>query len=535
MASIRGNKRSGNIHFNTANKIVNRFIPVSTSQQFYRVISKPNFANQGESPSSVFENAIGGPVEILEERDHSAPFIVRMRNGEATPRLLRVTSSERISFDETDSNSIPTSRHDFIVDSSIAEALGFSQRLRVLQYLEDKDENQFWNIPSVELLNKYLPTPLSPLKIRDPEILEPNRLLQSHGLQDDFYLNLVSWSKKNGCIIIGLLNRALIWSKSGDILPLKFTFHELIYLVSFSNDNYIALSTERGGLMLFDHKTRECLIAKFDNGIIIQCFCWLSDSSGFFAGGITGEVVFYKISESNECIKLFEVCSIRFHKQQICGKNSPSFLTLRKILTIEGMSISNDSSQIAIGSNDNRCSVWDIVNKRTPVLKFVLPHTAAVKAVAYCPWSDNLLATGGGIRDKKVRFWHTNTGTLLKAFNANAQVTSLVWCRNRRQIAATFGYSDHKPPVILEVYSYPKMEILKKAFGNNRNSRALSGVLSPNCDEICIASSSQELIFYTIWAFSDHDLNLDLQQTGIFGSQLIELVEQVFRIPDSAR
>ena len=33
-------------------------------------------------------------------------------------------------------------------------------------------------------------------------------------------------------------------------------------------------------------------------------------------------------------------------------------------------------------------------------------HKAAVKALAWCPWQRNLLATGGGSTDKTMRFWN---------------------------------------------------------------------------------------------------------------------------------
>jgi len=36
----------------------------------------------------------------------------------------------------------------------------------------------------------------------------------------------------------------------------------------------------------------------------------------------------------------------------------------------------------------------------------LLGHKAAVKALAWCPWQRNLLATGGGTNDQTMRFWN---------------------------------------------------------------------------------------------------------------------------------
>jgi cell division cycle protein 20 (cofactor of APC complex) len=47
-------------------------------------------------------------------------------------------------------------------------------------------------------------------------------------------------------------------------------------------------------------------------------------------------------------------------------------------------------------------------------------HKAAVKAIAWCPWQRNLLATGGGSLDKSIKFWNTNTCTLINSFSTES-------------------------------------------------------------------------------------------------------------------
>lgn len=48
--------------------------------------------------------------------------------------------------------------------------------------------------------------------------------------------------------------------------------------------------------------------------------------------------------------------------------------------------------------------IWDLAGSK---MRFQLQgHKAAVKALAWCPWQRNLLATGGGSSDKTMRFWN---------------------------------------------------------------------------------------------------------------------------------
>ena len=64
--------------------------------------------------------------------------------------------------------------------------------------------------------------------------------------------------------------------------------------------------------------------------------------------------------------------------------------------------------QLASGGNDNLLMVWDAANDR-PTHR-ITAHQAAVKALAWCPFQANLLATGGGTADRTIKFHNTHTG-----------------------------------------------------------------------------------------------------------------------------
>lgn len=87
--------------------------------------------------------------------------------------------------------------------------------------------------------------------------------------------------------------------------------------------------------------------------------------------------------------------------------------------------------------------------------KYHLPHTAAVKAIAFAPWQPTLLATGGGTNDRLIHFYHTRSGVCLATINVFAQVTSLIWSQTRREIVATFGFTHPEHPIRIAVFAWP--------------------------------------------------------------------------------
>ena len=74
--------------------------------------------------------------------------------------------------------------------------------------------------------------------------------------------------------------------------------------------------------------------------------------------------------------------------------------------------LKHDACGLASGSNDNTALVWDLHTSRAR--HQLQGHKAAVKALAWCPWQRNLLATGGGTSDQTMRFWNIETGKLVQ-------------------------------------------------------------------------------------------------------------------------
>ncbi|KAI1734563.1 WD40-repeat-containing domain protein [Xylaria scruposa] len=177
-------------------------------------------------------------------------------------------------------------------------------------------------------------------------------------------------------------------------------------------------------------------------------------------------------------------------------------------------------------------------------------HAAAVKAIAFCPWREGLIATGGGSNDKCIHFYHTTSGTALATIAVAAQVTSLIWSTTRREIAATFGYAQPDHPFRIAVFSWPDCRQVAAVPWEGEH-RALYAVAYPRgpsdtyrtrdrlrsrtAEEGClvIASSDESVKFHEVWLAGRKTTALG---SGVLaGSDILEMAEGIDKEGDVIR
>ncbi|CAK7221054.1 hypothetical protein SBRCBS47491_004396 [Sporothrix bragantina] len=181
-------------------------------------------------------------------------------------------------------------------------------------------------------------------------------------------------------------------------------------------------------------------------------------------------------------------------------------------------------------------------------------HAAAVKAIAFCPWQEGLVATGGGSNDRCIHFYHTTSGSTLATIFVSAQVTSLIWSTTRREIAATFGFPHPMHPIRIAVYSWPDCKQVA-AIPWEGKCRALYGIscsrsrrrsarsssddkdktsrhtLKDGC--IAVASSECNIKFYELWPSDDKPITTGVGMLG--GSDILEDMEGIQKEGDIIR
>lgn len=166
-------------------------------------------------------------------------------------------------------------------------------------------------------------------------------------------------------------------------------------------------------------------------------------------GGMDGQIVNNDVRIRSHVVETYSG-----HTQEVCG-----------------LKWSGSGQQLASGGNDNVVHIWDrsvaSSNSTTQYLHRLEEHTSAVKALAWCPFQANLLATGGGGGDRTIKFWNTHTGACLNSVDTGSQVCSLLWSKNERELLSSHGFTQNQ----LTLWKYPSM--VKMAELTGHTSRVL--------------------------------------------------------------
>ncbi|KAK9469253.1 ubiquitin-protein transferase [Lipomyces arxii] len=351
--------------------------------------------------------------------------------------------------------------------SSVAEACGLALNTRILAFKPEAPQSS----KPIDLRSRYN-RPLKPaanaqLRRRLPTSAE--RILDAPGIRDDYYLNLLDWSCNNQ-VAIGLDRDLYVWSaESGSVSSLlRTTPDTYISGIKWSGDGaYVAVGLSDGDVQIWDVEEGEKVRSMSGHAARVGVMSWDSHilSSGCRDGSIWNHDV--RVAEH-------KVLEFRNHQAEVCGLQWRS-----------------DGSQLASGGNDNLVNIWDV---RSSTPKFTKTnHKAAVKALAWCPWQLNLLATGGGTYDKQIHFWNGTTGARLNSIDTGSQVTSLQWSTTYKEIVSTHGYPDNN----LSIWSYPTL--VKNGEIQGHDTRILGSALSPDGSTLATVASDENLKFWKVF------------------------------------
>lgn len=214
----------------------------------------------------------------------------------------------------------------------------------------------------------------------------PERVLDAPGLIDDYYLNLCDWSVDN-VLAIALGECLYLWNAQTGSVNMLCSLDETAYYASvkFSEDgHYLALGTSDGAVHIYDIDEARLLRKMTGRENRVATLSW--SGTILSAGGLDGSIWNHDVQAAQH--KASEMIG---HRAEVCG-------LAWKPDAVDGFT-AGSLGLLASGANDNIVNVWDARNLSEPKMS-KNNHRAAVKAIAWCPWQSNMLATGGGTSDK---------------------------------------------------------------------------------------------------------------------------------------
>ena len=306
----------------------------------------------------------------------------------------------------------------------------------------------------------------------------PTRILDAPDMMDDYYLNLLSWSDTN-VLAVALSKTVYLWNaSSGDIVELCNVDSDAadahISSVSWVQQGgcHLAVGTSSGKTQLWDVQACKQLRTMDGHTERVGALAW--NQHILSTGGRDALVVNHDVR-----IAAHNIATLSSHRQEVCQ-----------------LAWSHDGNTLASGGNDNRLCLWDVTTSSSaPRPRFeLMDHQAAVKALAWSPHERNLLASGGGTADRTIKFWNSQTGSLLNSIDTDSQVCSLLWNPFEKEILSSHGYARNH----LCLWKYPSMAKVKELEGHT--SRVLHLACSPDGGTVVSAAADETLRFWDIFA-----------------------------------
>lgn len=317
------------------------------------------------------------------------------------------------------------------------------------------------------------------------------RTLDAPELLDDYYLNLLDWSSQN-VVAVALGNTVYLWhASSGSIEELMQVGDDNgpVTSVGWGPDGkHIAVGLNTGEVQLWDSASLCQVRSLKGHSARVGSLAW--NGGPILSSGSRDSSIF------NHDVRIRDhiVTTMSAHEQEVCG-----------------LKWSLSGNQLASGGNDNLLHIWDasMMSSGSPssYLHRLDDHQAAVKALAWCPFQSNLLASGGGTADRCIKFWNAQTGACLNSVDTNSQVCSLQWSRHERELLSSHGFSQNQ----LCLWKYPSM--VKMAELRGHTSRVLHLAQSPDGYTVASAAGDETLRFWQVFGAVDSNKQQQLIRT----------------------
>lgn len=162
-----------------------------------------------------------------------------------------------------------------------------------------------------------------------------------------------------------------------------------------------------------------------------------------------------------------------------------------------GARIHNDGLRVVSGCDFGTVRLWDLrkLQNNAPFIHELSGHVGSVKAIDWCPWNSNILATGGGTEDNNVIIWDVNKLSAIAKYNTTSQITGIKWSAYTKQFVISQGFGGNRASVY-EFNTQTNQIRLNHAFDPVPGRAINISSLNPDSSRFAIACSSETAYIY---------------------------------------
>ncbi|TPX59083.1 hypothetical protein PhCBS80983_g02711 [Powellomyces hirtus] len=326
----------------------------------------------------------------------------------------------------------------------------------------------------------------------------PERVLDAPGLRNDYYIDVLDWSFNN-LLAVGLGNKVYLWDEKTAGIHELWAVDEPDYITSckFSPDGLrIAVGSETGRCEMFSvpkvqfRESRCKARIRHRNGL--AALAWTRQHNNLYL--TTGD--------KHGVIRVYNTTA---HRASTTGASSTTLNRTHCELVKEwsgvhkdrivGLKWSHDGRTLASGGNDNLVCFWQLDRAQNP-RHIIRDHTSAVRALDWCPWDPELLATGGGLEDRKIRVYNSR-GEKRMEIETGSQVCTVHWSKGYRELISTH----HTLGDQLIIWAWPGMKEIGRLPGHQQ--RPLFLAMNATGEMIVTGSGDENLKFWKCFPLQD--------------------------------
>ncbi|XP_050221666.1 cell division cycle 20.3, cofactor of APC complex-like [Mercurialis annua] len=302
------------------------------------------------------------------------------------------------------------------------------------------------------------------------------RTLDAPNIKDDYYMKIIDWGNNN-VLAVALGQAVYLWNaENSNILKLLEVdgVNDYPTSIAWSEDNRsLAVGFMKSKLQIWDTKTSKCIRQMDGHTDRIAALAW--NGHTLTSGSQDTTILNHDARARNST-----TCSIVAHTSEVCGLKW------------------SEGNLLASGGNENKIYIWEAskMSSSSFLHKFD-DHRSAVKALAWCPYQYNVLASGGGANDGCIKIWNLQKGSCITNIDTKAQVCALEWNRHHKEILSGHGYSLGGLQDSLCLWKYPGLSKVGEIHGHSNRVVGLSQ--SPDGLTVVSAGADQTLRFWEIF------------------------------------